>query len=230
VNRTKSIVVAGLLLNLLGFAEIAAATTVENGRFDAPSPRYEKGATFIYSNGRVERVVESADRSVTWATRSGRTYERHSSFFVPILDWRLGDTVGKRTVAGAPEKLWPLAVGNTSRFRVVTETEDRDGGRKRRSVELWRCHVAAVEKVETKSGPFDAHRIECERHSSETMRLLRRDVWHYAASVGHYVSRDSLNYGNGEREQFTLAYELSGADANRQRIRALLATLDRSED
>jgi hypothetical protein len=193
----------------------------------AALPDYGAGDTFVYSNGRVEQLAGIEANRFTWATRGGRRYVRDRNFVVPALSWRARNVVGARRVSGKPDDLWPLAVGRTNRFRVVTEvdTRDPDTGRSKRTRigELWTCRVNAAAPIVVPAGRFDAYEIACDRFSSTTMKVLRREIWHYSPEVGHYVRRETINVGNGKRSSFALVAALSGHEANPARVEAVLA-------
>jgi hypothetical protein len=211
-------IIAICLLGCLGSAPTHAATA------EIREPTYARNVTFIYSNGRVERFVSADKDRLTWRTRSGRSYERHRSFFLPVLRWDVGEASGSRTIHGRFEKLWPLKVGNTTRFRTVTTFAKKKGRKARRTVQNWLCTVPKRENMTTRAGDFDAFRIECERYSADTMRLLQRDIWHYAPTLRHYIHRETISYYDGQSEKYTLTYAVSGLRANARRVQALLKT------
>jgi hypothetical protein len=207
---------------VLSLVAAVALTAPAYAQSSAPLPRYPQRATFIYDNGRVERFVEADGNRLTWATRSNRTYVRDRSFFLPVLKWNLGRFSGERQIKGKVETLWPLKVGSSASFRVVTTTRRSDRKGERRSVQHWRCTTKATEPVTLETGPIDAFRVECDRWSSGTMKLLQRDIWHYAPAVQHYVRRETINFDDGTKQIYSLRYELDGLSANRWRLRELL--------
>ncbi len=183
-------------------------------------PAYEQGQTFIFDNGRVERVQEILGDRVTWAARSGRTYVRDVNPIVPILAWSYRGQEGSRRITGDADRIWPLSAGRSVQFRAVNETRDRDN-RMRRSVHLWTCSVRAMESVLVPAGRFDAYPIVCDRYSASSMRVIERLTWHYAPDVGHYIRREARNMGDGVRETYSLYTALPPRAANAVRIEAL---------
>jgi hypothetical protein len=120
------------------FAMLAAAAV-----FTAPAelPRYQPGDAFVFSDGRVERVIADSGKGmrVSWSDLSGPSYRRSRNFVVPVLEWRSGRGSGKREVRGNPDSLWPISKSRSARFRVITETRANPQAAFKRSVSLWVC-------------------------------------------------------------------------------------------
>lgn len=186
----------------------------------APLPRYEPGVAYIYDNGRVEQVRAVKGRTVTWAARSGRTYDRALNPVTPILSWSFRGESGVRRVVGEPDRLWPLRPGSAVRFRTVNDVRDAQG-RNRRSVHLWTCAVLAPEQTDTPAGRFLTKPVQCDRYSPGTMRVLERITWFYADEIGHYVARDARDMRDGDAEIYRLHAVLPAWEANPRRIEAV---------
>jgi len=207
------------MLGLLA-AGAAAATALP-----APSPialpHYEGGDAFVFSDGRVERVIRSSGDTVIWAGLSGPSYTRSRNFIVPVLSWRSGKGTGSREVHGNPDALWPMARPRTVRFRVVSETRASPEASLKRSVALWVCKSGKLRSFAVKAGIFEAVPVVCDRYSSTTMRLIERREWDYAPEVGHYIRRVSINYLRGSKREVELIAALSGPAASPARLSAL---------
>lgn len=180
---------------------------------------YEPGTTFIFSDGRVERVVEDKGEKIIWATRRGRTYERAANFAIPILKWKTSRQSGVRQVTGKVDALWPPTPGKHARFRIATDVTRN--GETNRSIQLWTCSVSKETSVELPNGAFDALPVRCERYSVNSMTALERRTWWYSAEVGHYIQRDFQNYRTGERKKIRLCAALPPNRATQKRIDAL---------
>lgn len=201
-------------------ALVAAAATA---LLAAPAelPAYEPGDAFVFSDGRVERVVAvDADR-VTWAGLSGPSYTRSRNFIVPVAEWRSGRGSGRREVRGSPDAIWPIAGSRSVRFRVITETRADPAASPVRSASLWVCQSGKARSLTVPAGSFDAIPVTCDRYSSTTMRLVERREWDYAPEVNHYIRRSSLNYLRGTRSRIELVAALTGPAANRARLAAI---------
>lgn len=199
-------------------AATAAAVSVP-----APSglPRYASGDAFVFSDGRVERVVSADGDIVTWEGLTGPSYKRSRNFVIPVLEWRSGRATGRREVYGKPDTLWPMARPQSARFRVVTETRADPQAGPRRSVSLWVCKTSKARMFTVPAGSFEAVPVLCDRYSSTTMRLIERREWDYAPEVGHYIRRVSLNYLRGSTRKVELVAALSGPAASHARLTAL---------
>ena len=196
---------------------LAAATMA----IPADLPRYESGDAFVFSDGRVERVVRSEGATVVWAGLSGPTYTRSRNFVVPVLSWRSGSGTGSRKVHGSPDALWPMARPRSVRFRVVSETRANPRAALRRSVSMWVCKTSAARSFTVRAGTFEAIPVLCDRYSSTTMRLIERREWDYAPELGHYIRRVTMNYLRGTTRKVELVAALSGPAASPARLSAL---------
>lgn len=201
----------------------AAVATAAAFAFPTPValPEYEPGDAFVFSDGRVERVVKTGDTSLTWAGLTGASYLRSRNFVVPVLAWRRGRATGRREVHGNPDALWPIGKSKSARFRVVTETQANAKASPRRSVNLWVCKTGKMKTFTVKAGTYDAIPIKCDRYSPTTMRLLEQREWDYAPELGHYIRRVTVNYLRGTNRKVELVAALSGPAASKARLTAL---------
>jgi hypothetical protein len=186
-----------------------------------PLPEYEPGDAFVFSDGRVERVIKADDARMTWSGLSGASYQRSRNFVVPVLAWRSGRATGRREVHGNPDALWPIGKGKSARFRVVTETQANAQASPRRSVSLWVCKTGKMKAFTVKAGTYDAIPVKCDRYSPTTMRLLEQREWDYAPELGHYIRRVTVNYLRGTNRKVELVAALSGPAASKARLTAL---------
>jgi hypothetical protein len=184
-------------------------------------PQYERGDAFVYSDGRVERVVAADGAQMTWAGLSGTSYKRSRNFIVPVLQWRSGRASGIREVRGDPDALWPMGKSKSARFRVITETRATPQSSTKRSVSLWVCKTAKPKMFTVPVGEYSAVPVLCDRYSPTTMRLLERREWDYAPELGHYIRRVTINYLRGTTRTVELVAALSGPAANQGRLAAL---------
>jgi hypothetical protein len=187
----------------------------------ADLPRYAPGDAFVYSDGRVERVIADNGDQLTWAGLSGSRYSRSRNFVVPVLQWRSGRGTGRREVRGNPDALWPIERSRSARFRVITETRATPQSAKKRSVSLWVCKTGKPRDFTVAAGTYNAVPVLCDRYSPTTMRLIERREWDYAPELGHYVRRVSVNYLRGTTRSAELVAALSGPAASKARLTAL---------
>jgi len=184
-------------------------------------PQYEPGDSFVYSDGRVERVIAAKGDRLTWAGLSGASYRRSRNFVVPVLQWRSGRGTGTREVRGDPDALWPFGKSRSARFRVITETRANPQSAKKRSVSLWVCKTGKAKAFAVPAGTYDTIPVKCDRYSPTTMRLLEQREWDYAPELGHYVRRVTVNYLRGTTRTAELVAFLSGPAASKARLTAL---------
>lgn len=200
-------------------AAAAAAAAAQPAPF--PLPEYEPGDAFVFSDGRVERVIDSDGARLTWAGLSGASYKRSRNFVVPVLEWRSGRATGRREVHGNPDALWPIGKSRSARFRVVTETKANAQAGLLRSVSLWVCKTGKLQSFTVQAGTYEAIPVKCDRYSPTTMRLLEQREWDYAPELGHYVRRVTVNYLRGTTRKVELVAALSGPAASKARLTAL---------
>lgn len=208
-------------LALLAIAAAAATAASAQPASTSELPDYETGDAFVFSDGRVERVVAVKDDEVIWAGLNGPSYARSRNFIIPVLAWRSWRGTGRREVRGTPDELWPIDGSQSVRFRVITETRADPEASPRRSVSLWVCKSGKARSLTMPAGTFNAIQVICDRYSSTTMRLMERREWDYAPEVGHYVRRSTLNYLRGTKSRTELVAALTGPAANRARLAAL---------
>lgn len=206
-----------LALIAAGSAALAALSAA------APDlPEYEVGDAFVYSDGRVERVLAVKGNDVTWAGLTGPGYTRHRNFIVPATAWRSGRGSGRREVRGTPDEIWPMSQPRSVRFRVITEVQSDPAASPTRSASLWVCKSGKPRSLSVPAGTFEAISVFCDRYSSTTMRLIERRSWDYAPEVGHYIRRSSLNYLRGTKSSIELVAALTGPAASRARLAAIV--------
>lgn len=202
-------------------ALLAAAIAVPG---PAPLPNYAPGDAYVFSDGRVERVVAADGDRMRWAGLSGPSYQRSRNFIVPALQWRSGRGSGTREVRGNPDGLWPLGRKTSARFRVITQTQANPQSPRKRSVSLWVCKTSKPRTFTVPAGTYSAIPVVCDRYSPTTMRLLEQREWDYAPELGHYIRRVSTNYLRGTTRSVELVAALSGPAATKARLTALSRT------
>jgi len=200
---------------------ITVATAKNEREHVVNLPDYQTGETFIFSNKRIEHIEKTDGERITFSTRKGRQYIRRRNIVLPVIEWQLAGKTGHRTIHGNADKLWPLRVGNSTRFRVLTNIYDNEKQHEIRRVELWSCHVAARENIRVIAGEFNSYRIVCDRYSEQSMRILQRYTWHYSPAVGHYVRREVNNFLTGNGYHFELVATLPPGKSNTRRITTL---------
>lgn len=204
----------------MNLAALVAATSV----LAAPLPEHEPGDAFVYSDGRVERVLEVEEDRIRWGGLSESSHWRARNPIVPIIAWSGNGVTGRRRVIGDADRLWPLSGRRTVRFSVVTETRRRTGEPWNRTVAMWTCRSGKPTTTEVPAGAFAVIPIACDRVSTTTMKIIERQTWAYAPELQHYVRRTTLNYARAESRTIELVAALHGPSASRERLRAIART------
>jgi hypothetical protein len=174
-------------------------------------PTYLPGTTFIYSNGKTDRVVESKDLVVNWERGDGTAYSAHRNFLLPRLDWTSGKERGTTKISGTPESLWPSATGATISFKSkVTMQRGKDAASTRDYVDHWRCQNSGNEAITVEAGSFDTVVFVC-RLGDDPASPKKIRTWYYAKSVRHYVRFVERDPENGTSSRADLVAVRPGA-------------------
>ncbi len=196
----------------------------------APLPTYEKGTTFIYSNGAWETVTAIAPGRVTWQNHRGYVSSGSPDFTHRPLNWQTKTRQGTRQIAPRQDlliqrntSLWPLQIGNSAGFSETGTWSEQEGPAKSSDAN-WFCEVVGTERVVVMAGEFDTWKIVCKRYSTPknpaSVRVRQAITWYYAPAIEHYVLKTiSYYYDRPSRRQELLAVlpPLEGLSASARR-------------
>ena len=165
----------------------------------AELPTYRVGDTFIYSDGREERVVAVRGDKVDWQTGGGFRYTASRDFSKPRTSWRSSEVTGERGILNSGDGLWPLETGNWNRVRVRENIVYSDGRPPADRIREWGCRVSGTQELKVKIGSFPVYEITCRRYGSKRAITTRR--WFYAPEIGHFVRYEVQNHRKGTISQ-----------------------------
>ncbi len=175
-----------------------AAATVRLSRESLPI--YEAGSTYVYSDGRVEKVVSLKGSIVRWSGRDGTKYSSDRNFLLPWSYWRSASERGTSEVDKDADRLWPLVSDRPVSYAAkVTIQKQGDTNAVVASMESWHCSLVGAETVAVMAGTFDTVKLECDRKTAGAQPALKR-IWYYAPKVRHFVRRDDI-YQTGGRSR-----------------------------
>ena len=198
-----------LLLVLFFCGEFSQAAKLGNslGLKTAPMPKYQAGTTLVYSDGSWETVIKVGPEGITWRNHRGSISTGSPDFIYKRFKWQTKKRYGYRdfkqtTFLMSPPTppLWPLEVGNKTRFDEKGRWFDELGVESRYD-SFWSCEVIGTEKVSVGAGDFDTWKITCKRYPDKfrsTSKTREYRTWYYAPIVKHWVIEDR-DY-NGYRE------------------------------
>lgn len=158
----------------------------------APLPQYREGTAYVYSNGRTETVVKVAGEQVTWKSDKGSTYVRYRNLILPQLSWDTKSSHGERKTYADPGAMWPLQVGNSTRFSSRKTVRSKTSKGQLSDDRRWACSVKGTETVKVAAGTYDTFKLSCTRYKTTKRNQWRQDwirTWYYAPKVEHYVLR-----------------------------------------
>lgn len=160
-----------------------------------PMPTYAVGDTFVYSDGRIDRVADRRDDLVFWRTNLGSRYVAYENFVMPWIEWHGPGQSGRRSVDAPPDLLWPLTPGVERTFEARARIRYRDRpDAESVSREAWSCATQGRERVTIELGVFDTAVVQCHRTEPSSAPHLKR-VWYYSPRLRHFVRQLDLYQG-----------------------------------
>lgn len=171
-----------------------------------PLPVYRAGDTYVYSNGTWERVVATDGTMVQWVNYKGNMSRGSADFTFKRAQWQTSSRRGFRSfkhteyLFSKPNTtLWPLAVGNSTRYDEFGKWTGRDGIINEYD-SFWRCGVEAKERTMAAVGEFDTWTITCGRYrdSISYPKSPAREyrTYQYAPALSHWMVENRDNRGN----------------------------------
>lgn len=181
---------AGVTARLIDHLEsvlVVSGGAAKPGKSGMALPTYDPGTTFVYSDGRVDTVLDVDGDTVRWLRDRTTSYTARVDFAQPWSSWASPNVSGQRYFSGAASGLWPLLPGKQAEFSARTVIRDEaQPGVVRKSEERWSCQVGDRHQVSVVAGVFDAVEVACRRTVGGSAPQLTR-IWQYAPSIGHYV-------------------------------------------
>lgn len=153
-------------------------------------PKYQLGAKFLYSNGRVETVSRVKPGEVQWKRDNGTTYTTSENFLLPWSYWITPGELGTAKISKDAHRLWPGRTGAKVSFSAriaVQRKDDVDSTQKR--VEDWSCRNDGRRELKVQAGTFDTVVLICrlnEPPNSHSLKPLKR-TWYYSQKLHHFV-------------------------------------------
>ena len=169
----------------------------------APLPAYQKGMSFVYSDGSWETVTAIMAGSVTWKDHQGKISKGSPDFCYRRAEWQAKSYKGFRKFSKrsdlmiqGKDTIWPLRLGNVLSYSELTTRVDQEGTRTSSQTQ-WTCQVAGIEKIAVMAGEFDTWKINCNRYAVSgkgdiKSRLREEKSWYYAPQIGHWVLTTSI--------------------------------------
>ena len=196
VTSVFSVLVVMVLLFFAPYGHAKSANTSGTSRME-PLPVYQKGTTFVYSDGSWETVVANSPDRVTWRDHRGYVSSGSADFTRRRTEWQTKTRQGYRQFEPRKDlwikhktSLWPLQIGNEASYS-ETGVWQRHGEPENTYRANWSCEVAGNEKIPVMAGEFDTWKIVCKRYAGKKLsaksRLREIKIWHYAPEVGHFV-------------------------------------------
>jgi hypothetical protein len=173
----------------------------------APLPVYQKGMTFIYSDGSWETVTATGPKTVAWRDDRGKISRGSPDFTYRRAEWQIDGRNGFREfnprsdlLMQSRATLWPLQAGNVVTYTETVTRVNREGVMQS-SQKQWACQVTGTETVSVMAGEFDTWQINCNRYSisskkNRKSRMREARTWYYAPQIDHWVMNTITYYYN----------------------------------
>ena len=189
----------------------------------APLPAYQKGMSFVYSDGSWETVTAITAGSVTWRDHRGKISKGSPDFCYRRAEWQAKSHRGFRKFSKrsdlmiqGEDTLWPLRVGNVLSYSELSTKVDQEGTRTSSQAQ-WTCQVEGTEKVAVMAGEFDTWKINCNRYAVSgkgdiKSRLREEKSWYYAPQIGHWILTTSTYHYDKKPRRLELMAVLPSSD------------------
>lgn len=200
------------VLTCIGVIPQAMAQNATPGLKTAPIPKYRAGTKFVYSNGTWETVLKVSSDGVTWKNHRDSISTGSPDFTYKRFKWQTKDRYGYRDfvqtrflMAPRTTTLWPLAIGNKTRFDENGRWFD-ELGYEHLYDSFWSCEVTGTETVSVGAGEFETWKIMCKRFPNKfksTSKVREYRTWYYAPSINHWVleTRDYNGFRENRRKE-----------------------------
>lgn len=201
-----------VLVSLFSGGSSVLGQTDALGLKTAPLPSYRPGNTFVYTNGTWETVIKVDGEGVTWRNYRGWLSSGSPDFTYKNFKWQTDSRYGYREfrptrfLMSAPTtSLWPLRVGNKTRFDENGRWFDQQAIEQRYD-SFWTCEVMGTERVSVAAGDFDTWKITCRRYPDKfgvASKTREYRTWYYAPAINHWVieERDYNGYRENRRRE-----------------------------
>lgn len=173
-------------------------------------PRYRRDSTFVYSDGRIDRLTGERGETLRWTGTDGRLSTTYRNFLLPPAHWKEGGEEGTADLSADSNSLWPLSSDAPTRFSVeVTLRTGAGSSGLSRYKEDWTCGLRAGETVLVPAGRFTTVKFVCDR-AAKDFRPAVKQVWHYAPTIGHYVRREERRKVSSSRVELVAILPSAG--------------------
>ncbi len=178
----------------------------------ATLPKYQPGNTYVYSNGTWETAIEVSPEGIVWRNHRGWMSTGSADFTYKRFKWETTSRYGYRQfnqtrflITPPTTSLWPLQVGNRTRFDELGRWFDQQLIEHRYD-SFWSCEVLGTERVSIAAGDFDTWKITCKRYPDKFRAVSKTReyrTWYYAPALNHWVieERDYNGYRENQRKE-----------------------------
>lgn len=176
------------------------------------------GTVAVYSDGRVEKLLEKGQDWTLWEDERKRRYKRSNLPFLPVLMYQRFPSdqpyYSQKVVTGSPHNLKPYGDMEAVMFDI---TRTQDGVR---SKKIWRCEYRGKNKFKYRSKVKKTERYRCTRLRYQTnvvpVPMEKLDL-EYSPSLGLVVDQRRTDR-KGEKKRVRLHRLISPEKATLKRI------------
>jgi len=183
------------------------------------SASVELGSVVIYSNGQVEKLLESNSQWSLWEDARKRVYRRSNLPVLPVLEYRrfsFPESGYTQTVrSGNPNAIKPYGESNEVDFSIA-----RVDVLKGPSEKHWTCEYLGLSTFKYRKENLQTVEYRCQRFSrgGYSPDKLKEDLrFSYSPKLGLIVNKDRVN-AKGRHSNVSLVRVLSPEKATAKRI------------
>jgi len=187
-------------------------------------PMYAPGSVFIYSDGKVEKLIEKGDGWYLVEDMRKRRYRRDLNFTLPPLAYDSPtSSYRQRLNSGNPDAIFPLDQSQPTGFSLKKEKRG-----KRQTIHTWSCNKAEPTRLNIMGEQAPVYRIRCTRYKWKKVYEVKEEHDLYFDPESAWVVKRVIRKNGAERTS-TLVSVLPPEKATAKAIIRQLKKLKRKQ-
>ena len=183
------------------------------------------GSVAIYSDGRVEKLLEKNSEWSLWQDQRKRLFKKANYPHFPIIHYQkfpdIREGYRQKLVYGSPEQIKPAGEKKSLNFELL-KTSKSSRGKK-----YWKCSYTGKGKFKLGTKKYRTHNYECVRSVfNKHMSLQKKEQLNlkYSPTLEMVVDRKRID-SKGEKERVKLVNILKPTKATPKRIARIVYKL-----
>lgn len=187
------------------------------------------GSVAIYSDGRVEKLIEIGPDWTIWEDQRKRLYKKVNYPHFPIIHYQKypekNEGYQQKLIYGSPGKLKPLGNEVTVNYELLKTSKNS------KNTKYWECSYAGEGLFRVDSKKYSTDNYECTRFSVKkdiSSSLKEQLNLKYAADLGLVVYKQRISF-LGKKQRAKLVKVLEPERATAKRISRIVYKLRNSK-